>query len=76
MLQGDDVKAVTIYVKYRLEDVVYLKLAASKTPGMVIGFNVRPGGTAYVISWPDGSTTDHYGCELTSEYIPDYGDDT
>lgn len=41
IVRCDDVKAVTIYAKFRIGDIVYLRLANEKRDGMVIGLNVR-----------------------------------
>lgn len=72
-IRTDDIKSVTIYPKFLIGDVVYLKMAEEKWAGMVIGYNVRPQGIAYIASWPDGSNDCHYDIELTKEFIPDYG---
>lgn len=66
-------KARTVYVKFDLEDTVYLKLAEERQPGMVTGWLVSPGGILYDVSWPcGGHSTRHYDIELTDTFLPQY----
>jgi hypothetical protein len=78
-MRGDDLKVLTLYVKFRLGDVVYLKIRQDSHKGMVTGITHRPTGTAYSITWEDGCESGHYDIELTDTYIPEYdlsnGDD-
>jgi hypothetical protein len=68
----DDLKIRTIYVKFDLGDIVYLKINPEPYKGMVTGINVSPGGNYYSVTWEDGHESNHYDMELTTEFIPDY----
>jgi hypothetical protein len=72
----DDLKTLTLYVKFRLGDVVYLKISADPFKGMVTGINIRPGGQHFTITWEDGRDSDHYEMELTTEYIEEFDEPT
>lgn len=51
-------------------DIVFLRVAKDRTPGMVTGVTIRPNGSIiYEITW-GGSVTNHFDCELSSEWIP------
>lgn len=76
MTRGDDVKAVTIYVAFRIQDIVYLRTNSEKCTGMVVGLNCRPPGTSYLISWADGTKSEHYDIELTTEFIKTFDVET
>ena len=72
----EDMKAITIYVKFRIGDVVYLKTASEKCKGMVTGLVTSPLGTAYDVTWEGGYDSRHFDIELTTEFIPDFDSDT
>lgn len=71
----EDLKAYTIYVKFYLGDVVYIKVAKEKYAGMVTGYSVRPNGVHYSVTWEGGEESFHYAIELTKEFIPDFDTD-
>ena len=71
-MRTEDMKAVTHYVKFYIGDTVYLRLNREEYRGMVTGYNIRPNGVTYLVSWEDASDTCHYDLELTTEFIPDY----
>lgn len=71
-MRTDDLKTRTIYVKFDIGDIVYLKLREDKYKGILGGFDVRPTGNTYFVAWEDGSNSYHYDMELTSEFIPTY----
>jgi hypothetical protein len=74
-LRGDDIKANTIYAKFRLGDVVYHKLCKDKWPGIVTGLLVRPTGTHFFVAWGDNTESQHYDLELTAEFVKEYDTD-
>jgi ribosomal protein L21E len=71
-MRMDDLKTRTIYVKFDLGDIVYLKITPEQYKGMVTGISVRPTGNCYSVTWEDGHESTHYDLELTTEFIPDY----
>ena len=75
-MRCDDLKSVTIYLKFRIGDVVYLKIRREKHMGMVTGISVRPNGCNFAITWEGGDESQHYDIELTSEFIPNFDSDT
>ncbi len=60
---------------YWIGDIVYLRVADEKRRGMVTGVMFRQGET-YAVTWPDGNEKWHAAIELTSEYIPEWSDET
>jgi len=71
-MRGDDIKSVTIYVKFRVGDIVYIKTNTNRWPGMLLGYDIRPTGTTYLVGWPDNTSSYHYDIELTKEFIKDF----
>lgn len=59
-------------VAYDIGDIVYLKIAQERSPGMVTGYIIRPEGSAilYYVAWEDGYEKTHFALELCSEYSP------
>lgn len=74
-MRQEDMKSVTLYVKFRLGDVVYMRIAKQKYAGMVTGYHVRPTGTLYAVTWEGCEESSHYDIELTAEFIPDFSAD-
>ena len=58
---------------YWFGDIVFLRVREERVRGMVTGVNIRPNGITYSVDWPSGYAS-HYEFELTSEFIPDFGD--
>jgi hypothetical protein len=58
---------------YSLGDVVYHRLVEDRFPGMVTYLLIKPIGVVYGVTWPNRQETQHYEIELSSEYVPDYG---
>lgn len=64
----------TINSNYWLGDVVFLRVNEDRKPGMVTRLTICANGAiSYAVTWRGGNETFHYDCELTSEYLPDYG---
>jgi len=59
------------HAKYTIEDIVYLRVALDKRPGMIVGLILRPGTLVYEVQFEDRFTC-HYESELSQEYIPDF----
>jgi hypothetical protein len=60
-------------VAFELKDIVFLRLAQERSPGMIIAIKVGVDNDIfYGVTWEDCSTTWHYGSELTHEFIPCY----
>lgn len=67
-------KTLEFDVMFGIGDVVYLRIRQEKVAGMVTGFNFRPDGIGYYITWEDASERMHYAFELSSEYVPEYSE--
>ena len=53
-------------------DIVYLKVCDEPDRGMVCGVNLRPGNmVTFAIQW-GSAIGEHYGFELTREFVPQY----
>jgi len=39
---------------------------------MVTGLKIDPGGAMYYVTWPDHMEHQHFECELSTEFVPDY----
>lgn len=66
-----------IETDYWIEDIVYLKVNPERMPGMITGISIKPGGSViYGVSWGDGSEDFHYACEMSSEFVPDWEQET
>lgn len=64
----------TINTTYWLGNVVYLRVNDDAVRGMVTSVCITASGAyVYSVTWRGGSETRHYECELTSEYVPDFG---
>lgn len=59
-----------------LGDIVYLRVATERSPGMITGILIRPTGKSYWVSWCDATETLHYDIELTSEFVPEYAQES
>lgn len=60
--------------KFAIEDIVFLRVASSRVPGMIVGIIVRGSGQLmYEVQFEDRFTC-HYEIELSDEYVPDFGD--
>lgn len=65
----DDEKRLTIFTKFVLGDIVYLKIRKERNAGMVTCISVRPGNMIYYgITWEDGYEGTHYDIELTDSH--------
>lgn len=63
-----------IETRYWPGDVVYLRVNGECVPGMITRLAIVPNGAhSYAVTWRGANETWHYECELTSEYVPDYG---
>lgn len=64
----------TVDATYWIGDVVFLRVNEERKPGMVTKVSIcGGGGVLYAVTWRGGAETYHYECELSSEYVPDYG---
>jgi len=61
-----------IPLRYDLGDIVYHRLADERRKGMVTGLKIDPGGAMYYVTWPDHMEHQHFECELSTEFVPDY----
>lgn len=56
-----------------ITDIVYLRTALERQPGMITGVVHRWKSTpVYMVSWGDRTESEHFECELTTEYVPDF----
>lgn len=62
----------TVDALYWIGDIVFLRVNEERKPGMITRL-VISGTVVYWVTWRGGSETAHYECELSSEYVPDYG---
>jgi hypothetical protein len=69
---GDDLTPVTIYVRFRVGQIVYHVAASERAKGLVTGLLIRPEGTSYLVRWGDGGHDLYGDIELTAEYVPDF----
>lgn len=60
-----DHRPVTIYVAFKIGEIVYLKVDPEEK-GLVIGYDVRPDLIHYCVAWP-GENRYHYEVELTDQ---------
>ncbi len=64
----------TINAKYWLGDIVFLRVNEDQKPGMITRVNLTAAGSiSFCVGWRGGNETWHFECELTSEFVPDYG---
>lgn len=54
-----------------LGDVVYLKIAQDRNPGMITGVLVRPNGVIYEAQFEDHVQM-HFDIELTETFVPSF----
>lgn len=60
--------------KYGCGDIVFLKVNDDRHPGMVVCVRFSPHGfPLYDVAWRGNSMTPHWECELTQEFVPDFG---
>lgn len=59
-------KEITLEIAYELGDTVYHRVGNGQ-PGIVTGYNLRPSGLIYYVSWGHLAETVHYSFELTAE---------
>lgn len=58
-------------VEHQIGDIVYLRIVQERSPGIVTGYLIRPGGhVIYYVSWDDGCERMHFALELCKEYSP------
>jgi len=63
--------------QYTFGDVVFLRVSGEKKPGMVTAVSFRPGGSrTYGVTWSGGTESWHHEIELSSEYVPEWIEDT
>lgn len=65
---GDDRESPRILrlrLAWELGDTVYHRTLREPDPGMITGYQVRPGVTLYLVTWGDLRETAHYEFELT-----------
>lgn len=62
-------------IEFEIGAKVYLRAADQKRGGYVTGLFIRPTGVLYAVGWGNREETDHYGFELTREYVPDFVND-
>jgi hypothetical protein len=66
----------TIVHEFDLGEIVHLKMARERRPGMVTQLHLDRSGLAYyVVSWGDATDSRHYEMELAREYVPDFESD-
>jgi hypothetical protein len=58
---------------YLIGDIVYLRVATERSPGMVTGILQRPSHIQYLVTWETCEETHHFACELTDEFEPFLG---
>lgn len=64
----------TVDSKYWFGDIVYLRVNDDCKPGMITRVTLNAAGSLlYLITWRGGTETGHFECELSGEYVPDYG---
>lgn len=56
----------TVTTKYGFGDTVYLKTDPEQFPRMVTGFDVKPNGILYLLSFGSGNSY-HYDIEISLE---------
>lgn len=67
----------THQTKYTIGDVVYLRVNDERKPGMITIISIRPHGyVLYCVVWRGGSETWHSDFELSTEYVPDWCQDS
>jgi hypothetical protein len=70
---------MTFNSKFAFEELLYLRTAKERRPGMVIKIffmpDQRPGQALYEISWGNATNSIHFECELTREFVPDFNAD-
>jgi hypothetical protein len=65
----------TLSFAWNFGDEVFLKVCDDCRPGLVTGYNLRPGGRVlYVVTWGDHTDSMHYAFELTGKFEPRYAD--
>ncbi len=70
-----DVKTVrTVELPHKFGETVYLRDREEKVPGIIIAFDVLPGGNTVQVRWTDQPFTSgaHFAFELCEEYEPRY----
>lgn len=71
---NDDLKNRSVQAAYWLTDIVYLRVNDEHRPGMITGIQVRANDSLlYGVTWRGGSESWHFECELSSEFVPDFG---
>lgn len=73
-MRTDDVKSRQIYPKFDFGDVVYHRTAKEERKGIIVGWNVRPGGIQYVVAWDAETTEVHFDIELTTVFVKEWGE--
>lgn len=64
----------TIETAYWHGDIVYLRVSKERKAGMVTRLSMTANGSVtYGVTWDGGADAWHFACELTGEYIPDFG---
>jgi len=58
--------SVKINLEFQIGDIVYMKVAPEDA-GMVTGYEVRPTGVAYYVTWADAEEQRHFAVELTAD---------
>jgi hypothetical protein len=72
---NEDVKKHVVYCRYWCSDVVYLRVCDEAMRGMVTSVNIHQNDTVtYLVMWANKTETWHYDCELSSEFLPNYGE--
>lgn len=57
--------------EFWFRDIVYQRICLEEAPGMVVGVMLRETSIIYEVNW-GGQTGEHYGYELSREYVPDF----
>lgn len=58
---------ITIDIKHRFGDILYLKSDKDQTPRVVTGYKIRPGNIVIYILAFYNQETEHYDFECTTE---------
>lgn len=66
---NEDFKTWTVRSRFRVGDVVYLKVCDEPKRGMVTGICIRS-EVIYYVTWSNCTETVHHDCELSAEFVP------
>ena len=70
-MNHEDYVTWAVSSRFRIGDIVYLKVDGDPNRGMVTGIMIRQSGLCYYVSWL-ATESCHFDCELTAEYVPNF----